>query len=80
MGKEGKEGKEKKHKRDREDEDPADREKRKAGKKAEKVAKMLGYSNDINPFGDSNLLQPFVWGKKVVKDKSEGRKVITLRL
>ena len=68
----GKEEKEKK--RHREDEDPADREKRKAGKKAEKVAKMLGYSNDINPFGDSNLLQPFVWGKKVIKDKSEGRK------
>ena len=68
----GKEGKEKKRHRD--DEDPADREKRKAGKKAEKVAKMLGYSNDINPFGDSNLLQPFVWGKKVSKDKSEGRK------
>ena len=68
----GKEGKEKK--RHREDEDPADREKRKAGKKAEKVAKMLGYSNDINPFGDSNLLQPFIWGKKVSKDKSEGRK------
>lgn len=67
-------GKEKKNKRDREDEDPADREKRKAGKKAEKVAKMLGYSNDINPFGDSNLLQPFVWGKKVTKDKIEGRK------
>lgn len=68
----GKEAKEKKRHRD--DEDPADREKRKAGKKAEKVAKMLGYSNDINPFGDSNLLQPFVWGKKVSKDKSEGRK------
>ena len=68
----GKEAKEKK--RHREDEDPADREKRKAGKKAEKVAKMLGYSNDINPFGDSNLLQPFIWGKKVSKDRSEGRK------
>ena len=68
----GKDGKEKK--RHREDEDPADREKRKAGKKAEKVAKLLGYSNDINPFGDSNLLQPFIWGKKVTKDKMEGRK------
>lgn len=28
------------------------------------MAKLLGYSNDINPFGDSNLLTPFVWGKK----------------
>eukprot|EP00596_Hydrurales_sp_CCMP1899_P002114 CAMPEP_0119042838 /NCGR_PEP_ID=MMETSP1177-20130426/16195_1 /TAXON_ID=2985 /ORGANISM="Ochromonas sp, Strain CCMP1899" /LENGTH=482 /DNA_ID=CAMNT_0007009875 /DNA_START=99 /DNA_END=1544 /DNA_ORIENTATION=- len=67
-------GKDKAKKREREDEDPAAREIRKAGKKAEKVAKMLGYSNDINPFGDSNLLQPFVWGKKVTKDKSEGKK------
>lgn len=28
------------------------------------MAKLLGYSNEINPFGDSNLLQPFVWKKK----------------
>lgn len=34
---------------------------------------MFGYSNDINPFGDSNLLQPFVWGKKKEKDKREGK-------
>lgn len=30
---------------------------------------MLGYSNDINPFGDSNLLTPFVWGKKKEVEK-----------
>jgi len=46
---------------------------RKASKRAEKVAKMLGYSNETNPFGDSNLLQPFVWGKKQEKDVREGR-------
>ncbi len=31
---------------------------------------MLGYSNDINPFGDANLLQPFVWGKKKETEES----------
>jgi len=39
------------------------------------MAKVLGYSNDINPFGDSNLLQPFVWGKKKEKDKYEKKEV-----
>jgi len=29
----------------------------------------LGYSNDINPFGDANLLTPFVWGKKKEEDE-----------
>lgn len=72
MGQDGK--KSKKHKREeREYEDPKEREERKAKKKAEKVAKMLGYSNDVNPFGDSNLLQPFIWGKKKEKDKVEGK-------
>jgi hypothetical protein len=61
-----------KKKRDR-DETAEERAARKAAKKAEKVAKMLGYSNDTNPFGDSNLLQPFVWGKKVEKEKKEGK-------
>jgi hypothetical protein len=65
--------KEKKRKSEK-DEDPLEKEKRKAAKKAEKVAKVLGYSNDVNPFGDSNLLQPFVWGKKREKDKKEGKK------
>jgi hypothetical protein len=36
---------------------------------------MFGYSNDTNPFGDSNLLQPFVWGKKVEKDRLQGKEV-----
>lgn len=32
---------------------------------------MLGYTNESNPFLDSNLLQPFVWGKKMEKDQYE---------
>lgn len=41
------------------------------------VAKILGYSNDINPFGDANLLTPFVWSKKKdeeQKDKKSAKK------
>jgi hypothetical protein len=65
---EKKDRKEKKEKkRDRDDEDPDERAAKKERKKAEKVVKLLGYTNDVNPFGDSNLLQPFVWGKKIEK-------------
>ena len=39
---------------------------------------MLGYTNDVNPFGDSNLLQPFVWGKKKEKDKTEGKSDVNM--
>jgi hypothetical protein len=75
MGSNSKEKKEKKRKRDDDvNEDPLAREKRRAAKKAEKVAKVLGYTNDVNPFGDSNLLQPFVWGKKKEKDFRDGKK------
>ncbi|KAL0916033.1 hypothetical protein M5K25_013514 [Dendrobium thyrsiflorum] len=51
---------------------------RKAQKKAIKVAKKLksqvvsGYSNDSNPFGDSNLTEKFVWRKKIERDVSQG--------
>ncbi|XP_042010745.1 cactin-like [Salvia splendens] len=53
---------------------------KKAQKKAMKVAKKLkmqskdvsGYSNDSNPFGDSNLNEKFVWRKKIEKDVSQG--------
>jgi hypothetical protein len=54
-------------------EENIEREERRSMKKASKVAKMLGYTNDINPFGDSNLLQPFVWGKKKEKESVEGK-------
>ena len=45
------------------------RAERSAAKQAEKVAKVLGYTNETNPFGDSNLLKPFVWGKKREKEQ-----------
>jgi monoamine oxidase len=49
------------------------KQRRRLEKESEKVAKVLGYSNEINPFGDSNLLQPFIWGKKEIKLKKEGK-------
>ncbi|XP_057438215.1 splicing factor Cactin [Lotus japonicus] len=51
---------------------------KKAQKKAMKVAKKIktttvsGYSNDSNPFGDSNLNEKFVWRKKIERDVSQG--------
>ncbi|KAL5983163.1 hypothetical protein ACLOJK_017246 [Asimina triloba] len=51
---------------------------KKAQKKAEKVKKKMksqtvsGYSNDSNPFGDSNLNEMFVWRKKIERDVSQG--------
>ncbi|KAL1331950.1 splicing factor Cactin-like [Arachis hypogaea] len=51
---------------------------KKAQRKALKVAKKLktntvsGYSNDSNPFGDSNLNEKFVWRKKIERDVSHG--------
>ncbi|GLT58965.1 hypothetical protein SLA2020_318180 [Shorea laevis] len=51
---------------------------KKAQKKAMRVAKKLkaqtvsGYSNDSNPFGDSNLNEKFVWRKKIERDVSQG--------
>ncbi|KAF7801429.1 Cactus-binding domain, C-terminal, Cactin, central region [Senna tora] len=47
----------------------------KAQRKAMKVARKMkaesgvsGYSNDSNPFGDSNLDEMFVWRKKIERD------------
>ncbi|XXG60216.1 hypothetical protein AAC387_Pa04g2179 [Persea americana] len=51
---------------------------RKAQKKAMKIAKKLktptvsGYSNDSNPFGDTNLNEKFVWRKKIERDVAQG--------
>ncbi|XWS43498.1 hypothetical protein CRYUN_Cryun16bG0109300 [Craigia yunnanensis] len=51
---------------------------KKAQKKAMRSAKKLktesvsGYSNDSNPFGDSNLNEKFVWRKKIERDVSQG--------
>lgn len=64
--------------REEEEEEEARRERKRVAKdahrEAQKVAKLLGYSNDVNPFGDSNLLKPFVWGKKEEGRKGEGKK------
>ncbi|CAM9186514.1 unnamed protein product [Pylaiella littoralis] len=41
---------------------------RKLKAKMEGTAAHFGYTNDINPFGDSNLTEQFVWGKKREKE------------
>jgi hypothetical protein len=90
MGRDHKEKKDKKDKKDKKEKrekekrlreafneeraEEEERHARKSQKKIEKVAKLLGYDNDTNPFGDSNLLKPFEWGKKKDKDTAEGRK------
>ncbi|CAN0879894.1 CTN [Linum grandiflorum] len=55
---------------------------KRAQRKAVKVAKKLkgqstvsGYSNDSNPFGDSNLNETFVWMKKIEKDVYQGARL-----
>lgn len=44
--------------------DQKDRRLKKESKKAAKMLATIGYTNDINPFGDTNLTEPFVWSKK----------------
>lgn len=46
---------------------------------AASAALLAGYSDETNPFGDSNLAQTFVWKKKVQSEREEGRKVDTSR-
>jgi len=70
MGKEKKVKESRKSKSLSSNQDSHSKRELKAIKKAEKVAKALGYSNEINPFGDSNLLKPFTWRKKIEKDDS----------
>ncbi|PRW50888.1 cactin isoform A [Chlorella sorokiniana] len=56
---------------------------RKAAKLAKKVAQHLkkhkvtgvGYTDTDNPFGDTNLTERFVWGKKIEKEIASGRDV-----
>nr|CCA19818.1 conserved hypothetical protein [Albugo laibachii Nc14] len=50
-----------------------DRRLKKESKKAAKLLATIGYTNDINPFGDTNLTEPFVWSKM----KKDARKVTT---
>ncbi|KAI9916604.1 hypothetical protein PsorP6_018074 [Peronosclerospora sorghi] len=57
--------KHKKRRHDSESDSESDaRAERKARKKSAKLLASLGYTDETNPFGDSNLSQPFVWGKK----------------
>jgi Conserved mid region of cactin len=49
-------------------ETPAERAARKAAEKQNSTAARFGYTNDVNPFGDSNLEAQFVWQKKGVKE------------
>ncbi|KAK2644083.1 hypothetical protein Ddye_019278 [Dipteronia dyeriana] len=53
-------------------------------KKAERVAKKSktkgsGYSNDSNPFGDSNLNERFVWRKKIEQDFTQGVDMFSIK-
>ncbi|TDH72615.1 hypothetical protein CCR75_004296 [Bremia lactucae] len=62
-------GSKKKHKKRQREKLTSDSEaearfERKARKKSAKMLASLGYSDETNPFGDSSLSQPFVWGKK----------------
>eukprot|EP00904_Undaria_pinnatifida_P005010 jgi/Undpi1/1639/HiC_scaffold_11.g05029.m1 len=45
-----------------------DKADRKMKAKQDGTAAHFGYTNDINPFGDSNLTEQFVWGKKKEKE------------
>jgi len=39
----------------------------------DKIAKLFGYTADVNPFGDPNLTSQFVWKRKVEKDLATGK-------
>ncbi|DBA00575.1 TPA: hypothetical protein N0F65_007704 [Lagenidium giganteum] len=54
----------KRRRRDSSDSEEEERKLRKQSRKAEKMLATFGYTNETNPFGDTNLSQPFVWGKK----------------
>ncbi|TYZ59721.1 hypothetical protein PybrP1_006633 [[Pythium] brassicae (nom. inval.)] len=49
------------------------RAQRRQKRRAEKALAVFGYSDDANPFGDAQLSQPFVWGKKYEAAKGERR-------
>ena len=68
---------ERERKRRRLDDDDSEsrRGSNKVDKKKEKINSFYGYTPESNPFGDSNLYKPFVWNKKVDKDKKEGKEV-----
>jgi hypothetical protein len=43
-------------------------------KKKDKIKSICGYTNDDNPFGDSELTKKFVWKKKEESSSSHTRK------
>jgi hypothetical protein len=63
-------------------ETPEEKRQRRLEKKAKKEAKrkregegeddLMGYTNDSNPFGDSNLTEKFVWKLKQEKEEKKG--------
>jgi len=50
----------------------AEREARRLGKELREGGGVAGYTDEDNPFGDANLSQRFVWGKKVARDGAAG--------
>lgn len=73
----------KKHRHDEKEraklsETPEERQRRRAEKKAKKMAKrkqnesVAGYTNEVNPFGDVQLSEKFVWKKKIQVDAKKG--------
>eukprot|EP00903_Cladosiphon_okamuranus_P015664 g14466.t1 len=48
---------------------------RKRKAKMDGTAAHFGYTNDVNPFGDSNLTEQFVWGKKKEKEGTADRQL-----
>lgn len=58
---------------------------KKAIKKANKLTSRSSssfssfYSNQSNPFGDSNLDKKFVWRKKIERDIAQGRTFFSLK-
>lgn len=39
-----------------------------------RIAEIFGYTAENNPFGDTNLTQAFVWGKKIAKEIESGKR------
>ncbi|KAK3278867.1 hypothetical protein CYMTET_13223 [Cymbomonas tetramitiformis] len=68
------------------EEELKERKRQKAEKKARKLGKRLqsetiaGYSNESNPFGDTNLTERFVWHKKLEKQINDGMDIKELGL
>jgi hypothetical protein len=54
--------------------DTGNREFRPHEKKRDKIKSICGYTNDDNPFGDSELTKKFVWKKKEESSSSHGSK------